>query len=101
FYKQGIERNPDSYELLHELGMQYYMLHMRDPQGALPYLKRVAELPAPVPMKRTYAHALNRAGKPKEAAAQWMRILKEHPNDPIAIKELKKLRAEGKVGEER
>jgi len=100
FYKQGIERNPDDYELPHELGLQYYLLRKHDPKGALPYLKQAAELPSPIPVKRTYAHALARAGRYQEAAAQWRKILKRNPGDPIAIKELAKLRASGKIGKE-
>jgi len=100
FYQQGIEHNPNSYELPHELGLQYYMLHKHDPKAALPYLKRAAELPSPIPMKRTYAHVLTRAGKFQEAAAEWRKILKQDPNDPIAPKELAKLRAAGKIGKE-
>jgi len=96
FYKQGIEYNPDSYTLLHELGFEYYMMHKHDPRAALPYLKRAAELPSPIPFKRTYAHALTQAGKFPEAAAEWRKILKQDPNDPIARKELAKLRAAGK-----
>jgi tetratricopeptide (TPR) repeat protein len=100
FYRQGIARNPDRYELAHELGLQYYLLRKHDAKGALPYLKRAAELPSPIPVKRTYAHALARAGKYQEAAAQWRRILQQSPADPIAIKELTKLRAAGKIGKE-
>jgi len=101
FYQQGIERNPECYELLHQLGFAYYILQKHDPEAALPYLKRAAELPSPIPIKRTYAHALARAGKAKEAAEQWRTILKQHPGDPIALKELRKLRAAGKIGKER
>lgn len=101
FYRQGIERNPTSYELLHEFGLRYWMLHKRDPVSALPYLKRAAELPSPVPIKRTYAHALTKAGRFREAARQWFQILAQHPDDAIARKELAKLRASGKIERER
>ena len=98
FYQQGIARNPQSYDLLHEFGFQYYMLRKHDPQSALPYLKRAAELSPTAPIKHTYAHALAQAGKPQQAAAEWLKILKQFPNDPVARKELAKLRASGKAG---
>lgn len=101
FYQQGIARNPQSYELLHEFGFQYYMLRKHDPQSALPYLKRAAELAPTAPIKHTYAHALTQAGKPQQAAAEWLKILKQFPNDPVARKELAKLQASGKLGQER
>jgi len=98
FYKQGVAANPDDYELLHEFGLRYYMLAKHDPKGALPYLKRAAELPSPAPIKHTYAHALAQAGQRKAAAAEWLKILKQFPNDPIARREVKKLQAAGKAG---
>lgn len=97
FYQQGIAANPDRYELQHELGM-YYMYHDHDLKAALPHLKRAAELDSPGPVKRTYAHALTKAGMFKQAAAEWRRILKLDPNDQFAQRELKKLRDEGKIG---
>jgi tetratricopeptide (TPR) repeat protein len=101
FYQQGIARNPQSYELLHEFGFEYYVLRKHNPEAALPYLKRAAELSPTAPIKHTYAHALAQAGKPREAAAEWLRILKQFPNDPIARKELAKLQASGKIGKGR
>jgi tetratricopeptide (TPR) repeat protein len=97
FYQQGIARNPQSYELLHEFGFQYYMLRKHDLQAALPYLKRAAELAPTAPIKHTYAHALAQAGKPQEAAAEWLKILTQFPNDAVARKELAKLQAAGKA----
>jgi tetratricopeptide (TPR) repeat protein len=97
FFKRGVAANPDDYELLHEFGLRYYIMTKRDPKGALPYLKRAAELPSPAPIKHTYAHALARAGQPEAAAAEWRRILKQFPDDPVAIREVKKLEA-GKAG---
>jgi len=75
-------------------------LMRRDPKASLPYLKRAAELPSPVTVKRAYGHALTKAGMPKEAAAQWLSILKQYPNDPIAIRELQRLQKAGKIGPE-
>jgi len=92
FYEQGIEHNPDSWELLSAVGYSYYWLHKKDVPTALPYLKRAAELPSPAHIKRLYARGLAKAGKPQEAAEQWRKILKEFPDDRFAPKELEKLR---------
>jgi tetratricopeptide (TPR) repeat protein len=97
FYKLGMERNPDNYDLPLQLGLE---LLKRDPEASLPYLKRAAELPSPVPVKRAYAHALTKAGKTKEAAVQWFKILQKYPNDPIATRELQRLQKAGKAGPE-
>jgi len=100
FYQRGLELNPDSYELAQALGYEYYVRRKHDPQAALPYLKRAAELPSPIGTKRLYGHVLTSAGKYEEAAAQWRKLLQQHPGDPIATKELAKLRASGKIAKE-
>lgn len=91
FYRQGIERNPDSYELLIALGYSFYWLHKGDVKAGLPHLKRAAELPSPAHVKRVYARGLAKAGKTQEAIEQWRKVLKEFPDDRFAPKELQKL----------
>lgn len=101
FWEEGMKANPQDYALPMELALWYYTYNKdtRDLEKALVYLKRAAELPSPVRVKATYAHGLERAGKYKEAAQEWRKILKLAPNDRLAQRALKKLLAAGKIYE--
>jgi len=90
-YRRGIAANPQNHRLYFELGMTY--VRKRDFRAAEPYLAKAAALPCPSLVVRSYAHCLDKLGKRSQALAQWQRVLKMSPGDPVAQREIGRLSA--------
>jgi tetratricopeptide (TPR) repeat protein len=90
-YQQAIAANPGSWEAADALG-QYYWGHDQRELG-LKYLQQAATLGSPAVPRRALGHALEAQGRPEEALQVWTDILKMDPNDPIARRQLERLRA--------
>jgi tetratricopeptide (TPR) repeat protein len=114
FYEKGMTANPNDWDLPSDFGLRFYVYHKKDVQKGLVYLKRAAELPSPIYVKRAYGHMLTRAAREqeqagnqqkareyyKQAAAVWHKVLASDPNDRFAKRELERLRKEGKISDQ-
>ena len=90
-FRAGMAANPRNYDLPHEFGMYYNYRHKWD-LAAEQFEKAVA-LGAPRAMQHMLPNVLERAGRLEEALAQWQRILKQYPDDPIAKRRIEQLKA--------
>lgn len=90
-YQQAIAANPGSWEAADALG-QYYWRHDQRELG-VKYLQQAATLGSPAVRRRALGHALEAQGRREEAIEVWNDILKMDPNDPIANRQLERLRA--------
>jgi tetratricopeptide (TPR) repeat protein len=99
-FRAGMAANPRNYDLPHEFGMYYNYRHKWD-LAAEQFEKAVA-LGAPRTMQHMLPNVLERAGRLEEALAQWQRILKQYPDDPIAKRRIEQLKTRiGKGAHER
>lgn len=71
-YRRAIAANPNNWEAHFELG--FYYLHHNHVSSAVEHLKRSFELDAPPVQARTYAHALEKSGKLREALLIWQEL---------------------------
>lgn len=71
-YRRAIAANPDDWDAYFELG--FYYLHHGRVRAAVEYLRHSVELGAPPVPARTYAHALEKAGRPAEALEVWEQL---------------------------
>lgn len=71
-YRRAIAANPDDWDAYFELG--FYYLHHGRVRAAVEYLRHSVELGAPPVQARTYAHALEKAGRPAEALEFWEQL---------------------------
>ncbi|MGB9797292.1 MAG: tetratricopeptide repeat protein [bacterium] len=76
FLKEGIQNNPDKYELYADMGWLYYD-KVRDYDKAIEWYKRASALPSPPQVKRMLAHSYERAGKIDEAIKIWKSLIEE------------------------
>ncbi len=71
-YRRAIDANPGNWEAYFELG--FYYMHHGHPSAAVEYLRQSSELGAPPIRARTYAHALEKVGKLKQALRVWQQL---------------------------
>lgn len=92
-YRMAIAANPNSWEAQQALGD--FWIRLKFPNLALPYLQRAAKLGSPAVPRRRLGHLLERLGQPDEARQVWNDILELDPNDPIARRQLERMRVKG------
>jgi tetratricopeptide (TPR) repeat protein len=73
FLKEGIQSNPDRYELYFELGWTYFH-KLKDYQNAIRYLKRAIRFPHPQFVEHLLAHAYENNGQYTEALEIWKNL---------------------------
>ena len=91
-YRQAIAANPRSWEAAQALG-QYYWGHGQQ-EAAVRYFRQSAKLGSPAVPRRSLGHALETMGRCEEARQVWQDLLKLDPNDPIARRQLQRMKAE-------
>lgn len=89
-YRQAIVANPKSWEAVQALG-QYYWGHQQR-EAALRCLQQAATLGCPAVPRRALGHALEAFGRYDEAKQVWLDILKLDPSDPIARRQLERMK---------
>ena len=89
-YRQALAANPQSWQAADALG-QYYLGHHQTEAG-VQYLQAAARLGSPAVPRRMLGHALEKLGRYEEARAVWSGILELDPNDPIALRQLARLK---------
>lgn len=80
-YRRAIAANPDNWEAHFELG--FYYLHHGRISSAVKYLKNSFELDAPPLRARSYAHALEKAGKLSQALLIWQQLDKRDSSGAV------------------
>ncbi len=73
FLKEGIEYNPERYDLYFELGWTYYH-KVKNYKKAAEYFEMAARFPGPEYVDNILAHALFRSGREEEALDQWQTV---------------------------
>ncbi|MEI6500732.1 MAG: tetratricopeptide repeat protein, partial [Armatimonadota bacterium] len=91
-YRQAIAANPRSWQAADALG-QYYLRHHQTEVG-VQYLQAAATLGSPPVPRRSLGHALEKLGRVDEARGVWSAILEMDPNDPIALRQLARLKGQ-------
>ncbi len=76
FLLEGIQNNPEKYELYADMGWLYYD-KVRDYEKAIEWYKKATALPCPPAIKRMLAHSYERAGKVDEAIKVWKQLVEE------------------------
>ncbi|MCS6860502.1 MAG: hypothetical protein NZT92_09305 [Abditibacteriales bacterium] len=90
--ERGMLYNPNVYDLYAEAG-QYY-LSIKQYDKARIYFARAAQFKeAPVTVKRSWAHACERAGDLQACVDVWQLVLKENPTDAVALNNLRRVQA--------
>ncbi|MDZ7380053.1 MAG: tetratricopeptide repeat protein [candidate division KSB1 bacterium] len=90
--ERGMLYNPNVYDTYAEAG-QYYMAIKHYDKARL-YFARAAQFQeAPVTVKRSWAHACERAGDLKACIEVWQLVLKENPTDAVALTNLRRVQA--------
>jgi tetratricopeptide (TPR) repeat protein len=75
FLDEGIENNPNVWELYFEMGWMYFH-KIQDPVNAVPWLQQANKFPDMIPARRhTLAHALFKSGRFDEAIDLWSRLV--------------------------
>lgn len=88
-YLEGINANPDKYQIYFEAGMFFSTKHKYS--QALRYLEKASSLDAPSYVKRMLANIYIKSGNKDKAIETYQEILKEDPDDEIAKYRLNKL----------
>ncbi len=88
-YRAGIAANPDRHEIHHEFGMYYY--HRQKWDLAAEQFRKSVELGAPAYFQHMLPNTLERAGRTKEALAEWRALWKRFPEDPIPKRHIEAL----------
>ena len=92
-YRRGIAANPESWQARQALALYYHLHNLR--QLAIPHYAAAADLGMPPVQMRGWGHALEQAGRPQEAMQVWQRILTLDPLDPIATRQIGRLKEAG------
>jgi len=94
FLKEGIQNNPDRYELYFELGWTYYF-KVNDYPSAIRYLKRAVRFRHPQFVDHVLAHAYEKNGDLNSALDIWKALQnkpdREIPMDSIVNRSVLKL----------
>lgn len=88
-YLEGIQANPDRYELYFDLGF-HLARQLNQPERGIPYLEKAASLPSPPLVRRSLAHAYFAAGRYSEAVAVWEQLGREGDVPAIVQNNLRK-----------
>lgn len=81
FLEEGIENNPNVWDLYFEMGWMYYH-KIQDPVSAVEWLKKANEFPGMVPARRhILAHAQFKAGMFNDSVTTWGQLLAEAQKD--------------------
>ena len=91
FLKQGIAANPNTYYLFDELGA-HYLMHLHDPQSALPYYEKAASLKCPFSTYHGLANCYEKLQMWDKAVKAW-EMASVFPDDLLAPVRLKRARA--------
>lgn len=89
-YRLAIAANPRDWEAAQALGHYYWDHHQRE--AAVGYLQQAAKLGSPPIPRRALGHALEALGRCDEAKQVWLDILKLDPTDPIAKRQLERMK---------
>ncbi|MEA3403648.1 MAG: HEAT repeat domain-containing protein [Armatimonadota bacterium] len=89
-YRRGVQILPDSWETNWELGF-YYFNALKQYEDAVPLLGRARELGCPREFARPHAHALEKAGHPREALAVWQQLRARYPDDQVVRVNMERL----------
>lgn len=81
-YRKNVQVNPDDWTAHFELGFYYFNAQKRFAE-AIPEFARARELGARPEQARMHAHALEHAGRPRDALAVWREIQAQVPDDPV------------------
>lgn len=83
FLEQGIQNNPDSWDLKFKLGWILYQ-KLNDPLGSVPWFKKAGAYPeAPLYVHRMVGHMLVKAGHHREAYEWWKQLwAQDHARHP-------------------
>lgn len=77
FLDEGIENNPNVWDLYFEMGWMYYH-KIQDPVSAVEWLKKANEFPGMIPARRhMLAHAQFKAGMFNDSVVTWGQLLAE------------------------
>jgi tetratricopeptide (TPR) repeat protein len=91
-YQQGIAANPDSHELYFDFG--FYYRNRKQLDKAVEMLRKAVELGIDRGKQHLLPNTLEEAGRKKEALAEWRKLLKRFPNDPVAKHKSERLERE-------
>ncbi len=83
-YAEGLDANPDRYNLYFDLGFHLYNIDRY--RAALPYLQKAIEFPSPMYAPRAYAHCLERLGQLDESLQVWTDLLEQDPKDAVVLR---------------
>jgi len=93
FLKEGIQSNPNRYELYFELGWTYFH-KLKDYRNTIRYLKRAIRFPHPQFVEHLLAHAYENNGQFKEALKIWKNLQtissREKDLEPIVNRAVKR-----------
>jgi len=90
-FNAGIKANPESWEVYHDFGTFYMARHKYD--QAAEAFRRATARGAPRVHQHMLPNALERAGRDKEALAEWRALQKRFPDDPVAKFKIERLEA--------
>lgn len=93
--KKGLSLNPRRYELYYEIAFLLYQKRRYD--EAARYLEKGLKYPAPPLAWNLYAHALEKGGNPKAAAALWRSMQKKFPGFELSQVNLDRLKRKGLI----
>ena len=88
FLEEGIQNNPDRYELYLALGRIIYDPYkLNDPLGSIHHLKKAASYPgAPLYIVRMIGHMYTKGGKTHEAYEWWKQLwAQDHEKNPAQL----------------
>lgn len=88
--RQGIDANPTDPDAWFNFGFHYMLKH--EYATAARALKRAVELGVSAIGHRQYCHALEKSGHPELALKEWQALLKASPDDPIAPRQIARLK---------
>jgi len=88
--RQGVDANPEDAGAWFNFGYHYML--KREYSAAARFLRRAVELGVPAIGHRQYCHALERSGHPDLALSEWKVLLKAHPDDVIAPRQITRLK---------
>ncbi len=88
-YRKGVRLNPDDWSAHFELGFYYFNAQKRY-EHAIPRFARARELGCPPEPARMHAHALEDAGRPREALAVWRELAAAYPDDLVVKANLRR-----------
>jgi tetratricopeptide (TPR) repeat protein len=83
-YAEGLDANPDRYNLYFDLGFHLYNIHRY--RAALPYLQKASEFPSSMYAPRAYAHCLEKLGQLGKSLEVWTKLLEQDPKDAVVLR---------------